>query len=150
MKTEGVAPGRFAVEVKVLNNHDVHLASHGALPPEKVRFAVLSWDRRFRRCEACPSGEHGRACLGVHAMGEATVRYADQRTATRPVVEEVRLELLGRHGTFSAIVEPERTTALIGAIVLEDLDLLVDCTRQQLTPRDPDRIVSGARGMGGR
>ncbi len=75
-------------------------------------------------------------------MGEATVRYADQRSATRPVVEEVRLELLGRHGTFSAIVEPDRTTALIGAIVLEDLDFLVDCTTQQLTPRDPNRIVS--------
>ena len=30
--------------------------------------------------------------LGVPTMGEATVRYADQRTATRPVVEEVRLE----------------------------------------------------------
>ena len=80
--------------------------------------------------------------LGVPTMGEATVRYADQRTSTRPVVEEVRLELLGRHRTFSAIVEPNRTTALIRAIVLEDLDFLVDCTKQQLTPRDPNRIVS--------
>ncbi len=141
MKTEGVALGRFAVEVKVLNNHDVHLAAHGALPPEKVRFAVLPGivdSGAAKLVLPASTAEH----LGVHAMGEATVRYADQRTATRPVVEEVRLELLGRHGTFSAIVEPERTTALIGAIVLEDLDLLGDCTRQQLTPRDPNRIVS--------
>jgi hypothetical protein len=33
-------------------------------------------------------------------------------------------------------------TALIGAIVLEDLDLLVDCTKQKLYPRDPDFVVS--------
>jgi hypothetical protein len=36
-----------------------------------------------------------------------------------------------------AIVEPKRTSALIGAIVLEQLDLLVDCQRQRLIPRDP-------------
>jgi hypothetical protein len=50
--------------------------------------------------------------------------------------------LLGRGGVFSALVEPDRTDALIGAIVLEDLDFLVDCTRQMLFPRDPDMIVS--------
>lgn len=43
---------------------------------------------------------------------------------------------------FNAIVEPQRDSALIGAIVLEDLDLIVDCTTQQLVPRDPERIVS--------
>ena len=32
--------------------------------------------------------------------------------------------------------------ALIGAIVLEDLDLLVDCTNQRLVPRDPKYVVS--------
>jgi hypothetical protein len=30
-----------------------------------------------------------------------------------------------------------RETALVGAIVLEDLDLLVDCVDQRLVPRDP-------------
>ena len=45
---------------------------------------------------------------------------------------------MGRHGTFTAIVEPKRATALIGAIVLEDFDLLVDCQRQCLIPRNPE------------
>lgn len=133
--------GRFAVDVKVLNNQDVHLAAHGALAPEKVRHAELRGivDSGAGRL-VLPASTVEQ--LGVNTMGEATVRYADQRTATRPVVEEVRVELQGRHGTFSAIVEPDRSTALIGAIVLEELDFLVDCAKQQLTPRDPDRIVS--------
>jgi len=62
----------------------------------------------------------------VPDAGEATIRYADRRSATRQVVEEVRLELLA--GT--ARTRPSssrRTDALIGAIILEDLDLLVDC-----------------------
>ena len=43
---------------------------------------------------------------------------------------------------FSAIVEPVRDSVLIGAIVMEELDFLVDCERQQLVPRDPEQIVS--------
>ena len=141
MDTERAAMGRFAVDVKVLNNRDVHLAAYGALAPENVRCAVLRGVVDSGAAKLILPASTVEQ-LGVRTMGEATVRYGDQRTATRPVVEEVRLELLGRHGTFSAIVEPDRTTALIGAIVLEDLDFLVDCTKQQLTPRDPNRIVS--------
>ena len=39
-------------------------------------------------------------------------------------------------------VEPGRESALIGAIVLEDLDFLVDCAGQRLVPRDPKHIIS--------
>ena len=51
-------------------------------------------------------------------------------------------QLLGRHGTFRAVVEPKRQTALVGAIVLEDLDLLVDCIGQRVIPRDPSGETS--------
>jgi hypothetical protein len=43
---------------------------------------------------------------------------------------------------FNAVVEPDRDSALIGAIVLEDLDFTIDCTRQTLAPRDPKQIIS--------
>jgi hypothetical protein len=52
--------------------------------------------------------------------------------------------LQGRDSIFKAAVEPKRDTALIGAIVLEDLDFLVDCEKQRLVPRDPRFIVSEA------
>jgi hypothetical protein len=39
-------------------------------------------------------------------------------------------------------VEPGRESALIGMIVLEDLDFLVDCAGQRLVPRDPNQIIS--------
>jgi hypothetical protein len=60
----------------------------------------------------------------------------------RDVVDEVRINLLGRNCALNAIVEPKRDTALIGAIVLETLDFVVDCTNQKLVPRDPKQIVS--------
>ncbi|HEV2293216.1 MAG TPA: hypothetical protein VGR35_05130 [Tepidisphaeraceae bacterium] len=42
---------------------------------------------------------------------------------------------------FKAIIEPDRDS-LIGAIVLKDLDLIIDCAEQQLVPRDPKQIIS--------
>ena len=58
------------------------------------------------------------------------------------LVQGVHLELQGRNSIFKATVEAKRDTALIGAIVLEDLDFLVDCEKQRLVPRDPKYIVS--------
>ncbi len=67
---------------------------------------------------------------------------ADGRTRTRDTVADVEIEIQGRKGTFTAIVEPSRSEALIGAIVLEDLDFLVDCLHQRLVPRDPRFVIS--------
>jgi hypothetical protein len=50
--------------------------------------------------------------------------------------------LLGRRSTFTAVVEPSREDVLIGLIVLEALDLLVDSDTQTLRLRDPDGIIA--------
>src|SRR2546430_16851277 len=75
--------------------------------------------------------------LGLALGDKITVRYADGRRAQRRKAEGAFVEILGRHDTFTAVVEPKRTTALVGAIVLEALDLLVDCQLQRVIPRDP-------------
>lgn len=133
--------GRIVVDVDLANNFDVRKSEEGSLPETKVR--------RMRLSGVVDSGasflvvpEKVAKQLGVPTAGKATVRYADRRRASRDVVEDVRVELLGRHGTFKAIVEPRRKDVLIGAIVLEDLDLLVDCRTQTLRPRDPNQIVA--------
>jgi hypothetical protein len=68
--------------------------------------------------------------------------YADGRKRTRDTAEDAQVEIQGRHGTYTAIVEPTRREASIGAIVLEGLDFLVDCPHQRLVPRGPRFIVS--------
>jgi predicted aspartyl protease len=133
--------GRFAEEFVVANNADVQLANRGMLAPEKVRRIKL---RGFVDSAATylVLPEAAAEQLGLPPAGETTVRYADQRTARRKMAQEARVELLGRSGTFRAVLEPDRDTALIGAIVLEDLDLLVDCTQDRLCPRDPGGIIA--------
>ncbi len=133
--------GRVTVEVELTNAEDLVLVKNGALAADKVR--------RVRLTGVVDTGanhlvlpEQAANQLGVPGVGKVKVRYADQRRSSRTLVENVRVDLLGRHGNFKAIVEPKRTDALIGAIVLEDLDLLVDCITQTLQPRDPKGIIA--------
>ncbi len=135
------ALGRVAVEILVSNNEDLALARAGHLSPDKVRrFQLQGYADTGSTLLVLPADVVDR--LGVAKSGEATIHYADRRSATRPLVQDVRLELLGRQGVFLSIVEPDRTTALIGAVVLETLDLLVDCKNNKLYPRDPEHIIA--------
>ena len=133
--------GRVTVEFTVANYHDVLQAESGALAPEKVRRVALKGlvDTGATRL-VLP--ERVTTQLGLPSAGETKVRYADERGATRQLARSAWVELQGRAADFNAIVEPSRTDALLGAIVLENLDFVVDCTTQTLRPRDPDRIVS--------
>ena len=134
---------RVRVEVELANYEDMILAENGHLAEEKVR--------RTRIPAVVDSGAVRLVLpqrvvdeLGLIKIGSVNVRYADQRRARRAKVRDVWLKLLDRDEIFSAIVEPKRDTALIGAIVLEDLDFVVDCTKGRLVPRDPDYVVSEA------
>jgi predicted aspartyl protease len=133
--------GRFSVEFIAANYRDIVYLATGEPVLENVRHIVVSGivDSGAARL-VLP--QHVADQLKLPFDGETTVRYADQRQERRERVRDVWIQLNGRHGVFSAVVEPARKDALIGAIVLEELDLLVDCTIQSLYPRDPNSIVT--------
>jgi predicted aspartyl protease len=131
--------GRAKVSFAVANNREVQKARDGEMPADRVRWVQLEGVVDSGASLLVLPGDVADR-LGFPRAGEALVRYGDRRSATRSLVEEVRVELLGRQGTFRALLEPDRTTALIGAIVLEDLDLTVDCKNDRLEPRDPEHI----------
>ena len=133
--------GRFSVESDVANHDDVRDAERGLLASEKVRRMKISGvvDLGATRL-VLPASVVKQ--LGLPTTGKVKVRYANNQTATRDAVKAVYVQLQGRDGVFTAVVEPKRRIALIGAIVLEDLDFVVDCTQQRLVPRDPRFVVS--------
>lgn len=137
MRTKGAnGVGRFSVELNIANYGDVVLARQGRLPESEIRRTTISGVVDSGAAVlVLPQAVVKR--LGLPPGDNSSVRYADGRQATRREAEGAYVELLGRHSTFTAVVEPKRQTALVGAIVLEALDLLVDCQRQQLVPRDP-------------
>jgi predicted aspartyl protease len=139
--TEEKKAGRFSVEVELANHKDLFRTEAGLISPDQVRRArvpgvVDSGATRVMIPAAIAQQ------LGLETTGNAMVRYADGRTAERSIVKDLHLSYGGRESVFSAVVEPDRESILIGAIVLEELDFLVDCIGQRLVPRDPKQIVS--------
>ena len=133
--------GRFSVDVELANEEDLFRAKAGLIQPSQVR--------RVRARGVVDTGASRLVIpgtvaqqLGLPQTSTATVRYADGRTAERAIVKDVHLSYGERESVFSAVVEPARESLLIGAIVMEELDLLPDCTTQTLVPRDPKRIIS--------
>jgi clan AA aspartic protease len=133
--------GRVTVELRVRNAGDRVLAERGLMPADQVRATSIKGVVDTGAAMLVLPESVARQ-LGFPRSGEANVRYADQRTASREIVRDVEVEILGREDTFTAVVEPGRTDALIGAIVLEALDMVVDCRTQSLHPRDPNRIIA--------
>ena len=133
--------GRFTVELEVANNDELAAARLGLLPADQVRRETIQGVVDSGATKLVLPEEIVKR-LGPPLGDSIKVRYAAGRRAKRKGAEGVYVQLLGRHGTFRAIVEPKRTTALVGAIVLEDLDLLVDCTAQRVVPRDPSGETS--------
>lgn len=133
--------GRFSVEFDVTNHEDAVQARKGSLPLEKVRRARISGvvDTGSTRLVLPASVV---IALGLPEAGQITARFADGRRENKTIVGDVELEIQGRSSVFTAVVEPERTDALIGAIVLEELDFVPDCTRQALLPRDPNGLIA--------
>jgi predicted aspartyl protease len=128
--------GRFSVEFEVANHEDVVQARKGFMPPEQVRRARVSGvvDTGATRL-VLPAPVV--TALGLPEAGQNTARFADGRREAKQIVSDVELEIQGRSSVFTAVVELGHTDALIGKIVLEELDLIPDCTRQALVPRDP-------------
>jgi predicted aspartyl protease len=146
---EGKRMGRIDVTVTIANNFRVMHAKEGTIPSSEIAKVEV---RGIVDTGAAKLVLPQRVAdeLNLMPAGTVRVRYADNRSAKRPMVENVWLELAGRAGVFSAILEPKRETALIGAIVLEELDLICDCVTQSVRPRDPHGIISEIEELGPR
>ena len=83
--------------------------------------------------------------LNLAAERVRRVTFADGRSVEAPYVGPVRVEAAGRTCFVGAMVFGDEV--LLGAIPMEDLDLLVDPARQELVPRDPRGPASVAKGF---
>ena len=125
--------------VKMSNFLDEGLAERGLIEPAEVRSIELDEaivDTGSTRLVL--TGEMVNR-LGLELVGEITVKYADNRIGRKAIARGVLLEIMERTAIFDAVVE-EDGQALIGMVVLEELDLWPDPQRGTLTtnPLSPD------------
>lgn len=128
--------GRVAIEFEVANYGDLEEVRRKHLKPNQVRRLTIRGIVDTGAVGLVLPGAVVKQ-LGLPPGQKRRVRYADGRRALRDTVQGVQVEILGRKDTFTALVEPNRDDALVGVIVLEALDLLVDPIHECLVPRDP-------------
>jgi clan AA aspartic protease len=78
--------------------------------------------------------------LGLKILRTVVVTYADERKEERPVAGTVTITIGKRFMNTDCIVGPPASEALIGQVILEELDLIPDCQKQTLTPRPESPI----------
>lgn len=116
------------------NGDDRGLARRGVLQPSEVR-----------RVEADVLVDTGAVLillpqdmvnvLGLGTMDKAVVTLANDQKVEMPIAGPLVLTALGRTMNTDCLVGPPRCEPLLGQVVLERLDLVVDPTKRQLTVR---------------
>jgi clan AA aspartic protease len=131
--------GRVMTRIKLTNPFDRESARRGLSAPDAVRSVEIDALVDTGATTLVLPADVCRR-LDLPEAGRRKVRYADGRVAERPWVAGVWIEILGREMTSDAVVEAAGTTALIGQIPLEGLDLLVNPKTRDLevNPASPD------------
>jgi predicted aspartyl protease len=130
---------RVKTDMKIWNFVDEELARRNVIKQEDViilEFKDVAVDTGATRL-ILPKKTVDK--LNLREDGKVWVRYANMQRAKKPLVRGVSVEILGRVGTFDAVIE-ERDTPLVGMEVLEGLDLWPDVKEGKLitNPESPD------------
>ncbi|MCI0690572.1 hypothetical protein L0337_01045 [candidate division KSB1 bacterium] len=72
--------------------------------------------------------------LALQKDREVRVRYVNNHSEGKSIYGVAKLELAGRRGNFDVLAEPIGATPLVGQVVLELLDLLIDAKSKKLIP----------------
>jgi len=127
--------GDVYVEIILENFRDRVLSESGYLETGKVRaekVKVLA----DSGCTilALPQDLVERLGLTIKREG-VIVTYADERKETRPDAGTLTVRVGDRSMETDCVVNPPASEPLLGQIILERLDLLVDCKEGKLVPR---------------
>jgi clan AA aspartic protease len=133
--------GEVRARVKLTNAVDEALTRRGQLSPDQVRVYETEAlvDTGAVRSVLPP---HVVQQLGLALRGQGVAEYADGRKEMVGVTEPIVIAWQGRDTLEEALVLGDEV--ILGQTVLEKLDVLADCARQQLVPNPahPDQPVS--------
>jgi clan AA aspartic protease len=127
-------------EITLKNALDVGKAREGIIPEQQVR-AVTVNALVDTGAGTLVINEETRQKLGLVIERLRRATLADGASANYQVAEPVKIYWKDRETTCQAIVIPGADRILLGAIPLEDLDLIVDPVKQALTGAHGDEVV---------
>lgn len=137
-KTGANEMGLVYAELDLLNGGDVYLQRTKQISDEDVR--------KLRVTSLVDSGaymlvinENIKNQLGLPTIEKQRATLADESTIEVEIVGPVEVRFENRRTSVDAMVFPNDTEVLLGAIPMEDMDVLVDPKQQKLivNPKHP-------------
>jgi clan AA aspartic protease len=123
--------GQMHVRVVLTNHREAVMARLGQLDASQVhRYETEALIDTGAVRSAIPAAVAER--LGLFRLRKTEAKYADGRVEEVDMTEAVTVEILGRETEMAPMILGEQI--LLGVIVLEGLDLMVDCNRNRLVP----------------
>jgi clan AA aspartic protease len=132
--------GTVYSEIILKNAGDAINAQRGIVPKEEVRTVTVD-ALVDTGAGTLVINEETRQKLGLVVEGLRRATLADGASASYQVTEPVKIYWKDRDTTCPAIVIPGADNILLGAIPLEDMDLIVDPQRRQLTGAHGDEVL---------
>lgn len=123
--------GLVYAEIDLISVDDMVLHRRGYLEEDKikqVRVSALVDSGAYMLC----INENVRAQLDLPLIEKQFSRLADETLLELEVVGPVEIRFENRSTTVRAIVLPGNSEVLLGAIPMEDMDVLIDPKRQKL------------------
>jgi len=123
--------GQVHVQVTLTNYRETVLARLGQVDVSQVhRYETEAFIDTGAVQSVIPSAVADR--LGLMRLRRTDVKYADGRVEEVDLAEVVTVEMLGRQIEITPMILGEHV--LLGVMVLEGLDLMVDCHSNRLVP----------------
>jgi clan AA aspartic protease len=130
--------GLIKKKVKISNMEDLFKKKSGLISPDKVRSVEV---------EAIIDSGARMLCLpedlveklGLETVDKKTVVYANGRKEIKKIGSAVILEIMERKTACQVLIESPGAPVLLGHIPLEDLDFVIDMSKEDLVvnPESP-------------
>lgn len=136
---EFASMGLVFAEIELLRSADLILVQEGYLEPDRIRrCTVRAMVDSGATMLAIP--EFVRKQLDLRKIREIEAELADGSSVGLEVVGPVEVRFGNRSTTVDAIVTPNSTQVLLGAIPMEGMDVLIDPKQERLmvNPDSPD------------
>lgn len=130
--------GHVHAEIEIINGGDIELARRGYIDKDEIKrmwITVLVDSGSFRLAINQNIREH----LQLPVVEKRKALLADNTIVECEVVAPVEIRFKNRRSACSAIVLPGNAEPLLGAILMEDMDVLIHPLRQELivNPKHP-------------
>jgi clan AA aspartic protease len=123
--------GNFKEEITLTNSREAGNARAGLISAEQVQSVTVS-AIVDTGASTLIINEEIRQQLGLELLGTRTTNFADGGQKECGITEPVDIHWKNRDCSVRAVVIPGAKAILLGAIPLEDMDLMVNPVKQEL------------------